>query len=127
MWGGTSRFVLNPMTRRSSVTQLRETSCSALISVVTRPNGPICYNGNNLLRKTDLPWEADNFSHLFRLVVQPDNTYEVFFEGESKGKGNLQDDWEFLRPTKINDPNLKKPEDWVDEKEIDDPRRQGCG
>jgi calreticulin len=79
------------------------------------------YKGKNLLRKTDLPWESDKLSHLFRLVLNADNTYEVFIDGESKGKGNLKEDWDFLPPKKVNDPNEKKPDDWVDEKKIDDP------
>merc|ERR1719335_171970 len=46
--------------------------------------------------------------------------YEVFFDLESKAKGKLVDDWDFPNPT-TDDPDDKKPSDWVDEKMIDDP------
>merc|ERR1712070_719313 len=32
-----------------------------------------------------------------------------------------EDGWKFLEPKEIDDPDEKKPEDWVDEAEIDDP------
>merc|ERR1719499_2226775 len=33
----------------------------------------------------------------------------------------MYDDWEFELPKKIKDPELSKPDDWVDERMIDDP------
>lgn len=35
--------------------------------------------------------------------------------------GILEDDWDFLTPRRINDPAVKKPENWDDEAELDDP------
>ena len=35
--------------------------------------------------------------------------------------GSLEDDWDFLPPKKINDPDAKKPDDWVDNPKMDDP------
>ena len=35
--------------------------------------------------------------------------------------GSLEADWDFLPPKKINDPDAKKPEDWVDNPKMDDP------
>lgn len=35
--------------------------------------------------------------------------------------GVLEDDWDFLLPRTIDDPTVKKPEDWDDNLEIDDP------
>merc|ERR1711881_528599 len=35
--------------------------------------------------------------------------------------GDLTEDFDFLKPKQIRDPALSKPEDWVDEAEIDDP------
>lgn len=35
--------------------------------------------------------------------------------------GSLEDDWDFLPPKTIPDPEAKKPEDWDDTRMIDDP------
>ena len=35
--------------------------------------------------------------------------------------GKLEDDWDFLPPKMINDPDAKKPDDWVDNPKMDDP------
>lgn len=35
--------------------------------------------------------------------------------------GNLEDDFDFLPPKKINDPTVRKPTDWDDRIQIDDP------
>jgi len=79
------------------------------------------YKGKNLDRKRDIELKGDSFSHLYTLVLKPDNTYEVYIDQEKSASGSLYDDWSFLPPKKIKDPKLSKPADWVDEKEIDDP------
>ena len=35
--------------------------------------------------------------------------------------GSLEDDWDFLAPKTIPDPEASKPEDWDDRPKIDDP------
>merc|ERR1712121_194269 len=55
------------------------------------------------------------------LIVNPDGTYEVLIDNESAQKGALTDDWDFLPPKKIKDPEVSKPDDWVDAAKIDDP------
>lgn len=35
--------------------------------------------------------------------------------------GSLEDDWDFLPPKKIKDPEAKKPDDWDERAKIDDP------
>jgi calreticulin len=79
------------------------------------------YKGKNLLWKKTLPCETDKLTHLYTAIVRPDNTYEVHIDGEKKESGKLEEDWDFLPPKQIPDPNAKKPADWVDEKEIADP------
>lgn len=74
---------------------------------------------NHLIKKTIAP-ETDVFTHLYTLLVNPDNTYKVFIDGVEKAAGNLADDWDILPPREINDPDASKPADWVDEKEIVD-------
>merc|ERR1719248_241579 len=81
------------------------------------------HKGTNLLKtdKINLEYSDKNeYTHLYTLVVNPDGTYEVLFDLESKAKGKIVDDWAFPKPT-IDDPDDKKPSDWVDETEIDDP------
>jgi calreticulin len=79
------------------------------------------HNGDNLLKKSDVKCPDDEYTHFYTLIVNPDNTYEIRVDGESKASGNLKEDWEFEQPKEINDPDAKKPDDWVDEAMIDDP------
>jgi calreticulin len=79
------------------------------------------YKGKNLLVKKDIRCKDDVFSHLYTLIVRPDNTYEVKIDNKKVDGGSLEEDWDFLQPKKIKDPNAKKPEDWDDRETIDDP------
>merc|ERR1712167_251470 len=54
-------------------------------------------------------------------VVKPDRTYEVFIDETSIASGNLVDDFSFLPPKEIKDPEMSKPEDWVDDAQMADP------
>merc|ERR1712110_281412 len=65
--------------------------------------------------------DTDKKSHLYTLIVKPDNTYEVLIDNSSVKSGSLFDDWDFLEPKEIKDPKQSKPADWVDEKKIPDP------
>jgi len=76
---------------------------------------------DNLLIKEEVRVESDRLTHLYTLVVRPDNTFEVLIDGESARKGSLEDSWDFLLPKEIKDPSVKKPADWVDAKKIADP------
>ena len=51
-------------------------------------------------------------THLYTLILKPDNTYEVQIDGEKAESGELETDWELLPEKKIKDPDAKKPEDW---------------
>jgi len=81
------------------------------------------HKGENLLKTDKISLEyadKNEYTHLYTLVVNPDGTYEVLFDLESKAKGKIVEDWGFPKPM-IDDPDDKKPSDWVDEQEIDDP------
>jgi calreticulin len=81
------------------------------------------HKGKNLLKtdKISLEYSDKNeYTHLYTLVVNPDGTYEVLFDLESKSKGTLLEAWDFPNPM-IDDASDKKPTDWVDETEMDDP------
>ncbi|CAM4760113.1 unnamed protein product [Rotaria magnacalcarata] len=78
------------------------------------------YKGKNLLTKKDIKCKDDEFTHLYTLILNSDNTYEVRIDGEKVESGKLEEDWDFTVPKRIPDPNAKKPSDWVDEEKIDD-------
>merc|ERR1712226_107570 len=79
------------------------------------------HKGKNYLIKKDIRCKDDVFTHLYTLILNTDGTYEVLIDNESAQKGTLEDDWDFLPPKKIKDPEAKKPSDWVDSAKIDDP------
>merc|ERR1719281_179426 len=79
------------------------------------------YGDKNLDKKKEVRCESDTLSHLYTLIVKPDNTYEVQIDMNKVDSGSLAEGWDFLEPKQIRDPDEKKPEDWVDEAEIDDP------
>lgn len=81
------------------------------------------WQGNNLLKKEEIKLDYDDkneLTHLYTLVLKPDNTYEVYFDLKEKSKGSLHDLWDFPNKTS-DDPTDKKPSDWVDDAKIDDP------
>jgi len=79
------------------------------------------YNGKNHLIKKNIPAESDQFTHLYTLILHPDNTYEIQIDQKEVAKGSLKEDWDMLEAKEIKDPKASKPADWVDAKEIADP------
>ncbi|KAF9013632.1 Calreticulin-domain-containing protein [Hymenopellis radicata] len=65
----------------------------------------------------------EKLTNLYTLVINPDSTFEVFFNGESKRSGSLLEEFEpAVNPDKeVDDASDTKPEDWVDTKRIADP------
>jgi len=79
------------------------------------------YKGKNHLIKKDIKCESDRLTHVYTLIVNPDNTYEVRIDGSKKESGSLFEDWDFLPAKTIPDPSVSKPSDWVDNAKMDDP------
>ncbi|XP_042200585.1 calreticulin [Callorhinchus milii] len=79
------------------------------------------YKGKNHLISKDIRCKDDEYSHLYTLVLRPDNTYEVKIDNQKVESGSLEEDWDFLPPKKIKDPEAKKSEDWDERAKIDDP------
>nr|XP_020643796.1 calreticulin-like [Pogona vitticeps] len=79
------------------------------------------YKDNYYLIKKNITCETDDFTHLYTLIVRPDLTYEVKIDNYVAEAGHLEDDWDFLLPRKIVDPNMPKPEDWDERETIEDP------
>jgi len=81
------------------------------------------YKGQNVLKKSDLAYkqEGEGTSHVYRMLLKPDNTVRVEIDEEKIYEGSLKEDWEVLKPKEISDPEDKKPSDWVDSSMMDDP------
>jgi len=79
------------------------------------------YDGKNHLIKKDIKAENDEYTHLYTLVIKPDNSYKVLIDQKEVASGSLESDWDMLPAKEIKDPNAHKPSDWVDEKKIADP------
>uniref|UniRef100_A0A6I8R4N1 Calreticulin n=1 Tax=Xenopus tropicalis TaxID=8364 RepID=A0A6I8R4N1_XENTR len=79
------------------------------------------YKKKNLQINKDIRCRDDSFTHLYTLIVRPDNTYEVKIDNSKVESGSLEEDWDFLPAKKIKDPEAKKPDDWDERPKIDDP------
>merc|ERR1740121_1565037 len=81
------------------------------------------YKGTNVLKKSDLSYkqEGEGTSHLYTMILKPDNTVRVEIDEEKIYEGSIKEDWEVLAAKEIPDPDDKKPDDWSDETMIDDP------
>merc|ERR1719329_1095197 len=81
------------------------------------------YKGKNVLKKADLDYkqEGEGTSHLYRMILKPDNTVRVEIDEEKIYEGSIKEDWEVLKPKEISDPDDKKPSDWVEDSMMDDP------
>jgi len=81
------------------------------------------YKGKHVLKKADLDYkqDGDGTSHLYRMILKPDNTVRVEVDEEKIYEGSVKEDWEVLKPKTIDDPEDKKPSDWVEDSMMDDP------
>lgn len=64
---------------------------------------------------------------MYTLIVRADNTYEVKIDNKKVESGLLDEDWDFLPPKTVADPDAKKPEDWDDKAKSDDPDAEKPG
>jgi calnexin len=69
------------------------------------------------------PYYTDKSTHLYTLVVKPDNSFSVFVDQKLVNSGNLLSDVEpaVNPPAEIEDKDDKKPEDWDEREYISDP------
>jgi len=79
------------------------------------------YKGKNHLVKKEIPLTLDDLTHLYTLIVNNDQTYQVLVDNKEVRKGNILEDFDVLAPKEINDPAVSKPADWVEVKDIADP------
>ncbi|KAF9172037.1 hypothetical protein BGX20_006491, partial [Mortierella sp. AD010] len=79
------------------------------------------YKGKNYLTKKEFPVPRDAKTHLYRLTVHPDQKYSLVIDGDVMvDHVSIEEHWDVYPPRTIPDPEEKKPEDWVDLKEIED-------
>jgi calnexin len=66
---------------------------------------------------------VDRVTHLYTLIVRPDNSVEIRIDDELVKQANLLTDFDpsVAPPRLIDDPTDVKPADWVEDEEIDDP------
>ena len=66
----------------------------------------------------------DGKTHLFTLIVKPDNTFEVQVDKKTVNSGSLLKDFQpaVNPPVEIDDPSDLKPEDWDEREKIVDPK-----
>lgn len=81
----------------------------------------LTYKGKNYLIKKELKAESDQLTHVYTLVIKPDNTYQVYVDLKEVSSGSLYEDWDILPSKTIKDPKAKKPEDWDEREDIPDP------
>ncbi|XP_050416905.2 calnexin isoform X1 [Patella vulgata] len=66
---------------------------------------------------------TDKKTHLYTLVIKPDNTFQIKVDGNVVNSGSLLEDFSppVNPPKEIEDPDDKKPEDWDEREKIADP------
>ncbi|CAG9464974.1 unnamed protein product [Pedinophyceae sp. YPF-701] len=79
------------------------------------------HRGENKLIKREVSPVVDTLTHVYTLIVRPDNTYSILIDNEEKQTGALEDDWAFLEPKEIEDASATKPDDWDERAMIEDP------
>jgi len=79
------------------------------------------HQDENLLINKDVRATKDVYTHQYVFVLNPDNTFDIKVDGKSKQNGDVKEFWDFELPKEINDPEVSKPEDWVDDPMIVDP------
>lgn len=82
------------------------------------------YKGKNVLKTSDLPYKQDEegLPTVYRLLMKPEgNKLQVKVNDEEIYSGDMESDFKLLEMKEIDDPEDKKPSDWVDDPMMDDP------
>merc|ERR1711977_601089 len=75
------------------------------------------YDGENLLKTEDIKLNYDDknkLTHLYTLVVKPDNTYEVFLDKKRKDDPDDSQPSDWATEARVKDPEATKPDGWDD-------------
>jgi calreticulin len=74
----------------------------------------------NLMIKDAIECKTDTLTHVYTLILSPNNTYVVKIDDEAVSTGSVEEMWDFLPPKDIKDPAATKPEDWDDRPHVPD-------
>ncbi|KRZ04183.1 Calreticulin [Trichinella zimbabwensis] len=75
------------------------------------------HDGKNYEKRKNVIAMADIFTHAYKFIIFPNNSYEIWVNNDKEAYGRLEDDWTMTEPLNIDDPDAKKPDDW-DEREF---------
>lgn len=93
------------------------------VHFILRHQSPLtaAWEEKHLSQPPEVP--RDRRTHLYGLMIRPDNYFEVQVDGESKASGSLLDAMEpsVNPPKQVDDPTDTQPADWIDDIMIDDP------
>ena len=70
--------------------------------------------------KTTVKAKTDELTHVYTLVIHPNDDFEILIDGKSEIKKNIEDEFDILEPKEIPDPSATKPDDWDDRRMIVD-------
>nr|5HCA_A Chain A, Calreticulin,Calreticulin [Entamoeba histolytica HM-1:IMSS]5HCA_B Chain B, Calreticulin,Calreticulin [Entamoeba histolytica HM-1:IMSS]5HCA_C Chain C, Calreticulin,Calreticulin [Entamoeba histolytica HM-1:IMSS]5HCB_A Chain A, Calreticulin [Entamoeba histolytica HM-1:IMSS]5HCB_B Chain B, Calreticulin [Entamoeba histolytica HM-1:IMSS] len=76
------------------------------------------YKGKNNLIRKEIKCESDDISHLYTLIIRPNNTYVVKIDGVEKQEGKFDEDWDMLAPKEIDDGSGIANPDYVYDPEL---------
>jgi len=92
------------------------------VHFIVRHKNPISGKYEEKHLKNPPPCKTDTKTHLYTLHILKDNTFKILIDNEEVKSGNLLEDFDppFNPPTEIDDPEDRKPADWVNESKIPD-------
>lgn len=67
------------------------------------------YEERKLAMKRELSCKDDRLTHLYTLVIKPDNSYLIKIDNKIERTGMLLEDWDFVPRRMINDTKVTKP------------------
>ncbi|KAI9106266.1 calreticulin [Phlyctochytrium arcticum] len=79
------------------------------------------YKGKNEMINVDIYPHDDQMTHVYTLLIFPNQTFTVWLDQEEELTGDLMDFFDFLPPKKILDPKVIMPADWDERETIPDP------
>jgi len=92
----------------------------SMVHFIFRHQNPISkvYEEKHMTERPKI--KTDKLTHLYTLHVLPDDSFKVYIDQEQVREGSLLKDFEpqVNPPKEIDDPDDKKPSDWVDEPEM---------
>ncbi|RKO91687.1 Calreticulin/calnexin [Blyttiomyces helicus] len=93
------------------------------VHFIFRHKNPVTGEFEEKHLKTPPAAKISKTTNLYTLIVRPDQTFDILINSEKAKSGSLLEDFSpaVNPPKEIDDPEDKKPEDWVDQAKIVDP------